>query len=224
MATPAASRARRTAAVPEGTAIVYVSPWCMHCDAVTEQLRDLEVPFIERNVFDDRFRAEYAAKMRSIGRRPPAVPLVELHDRLILGLDNISISSLVHAHRAGNTDPRPQEHPGATTPPTPRKRVHEPGAEVLREPVDAPAILYVSSDYCPHCGPARAFLRARDIAFVERDIVNPKAADQLMDLHLTFHQRGSTVPSLEVHGRGLIGFDDDGIDAILAWRRIVNPR
>jgi glutaredoxin len=86
------------------------------------------------------------------------------------------------------------------------------------------ATLYVSSEFCPHCRPARKFLRARGIRFIERDIVDPRSAQQLMDLHLTFHQRGHTVPSLEVHGRGLIGFAHDGVDTIVAWRRATRDR
>lgn len=216
----AETRPRRpaTAAVPEGTAIVYVSQWCMHCTPVTEQLRELGIPFVERDIFDTRYRAEYAEKMRSIGRRPPSVPLVEFHDRLVLGLDNTSLSILSNAVRSGRSPLPEQEHAGATTPPTPRKHAHRAGGPALPEPPDSTAILYVSRT-CDHCPAARAFLRNRGIPFVERDIKQPQAADQLEALHLVFHESGQTVPSFEVLGRSMIGFDDDAIDATLAWRR-----
>lgn len=220
---PAALKVRRAAALPEGTAVVYVSQWCFHCTSVTEQLRELGVPFVERDIFDARYRAEYTEKMRSIGRRPPAVPLVELHDRLVLGLDNTSLRMLVSVKRAGKVAVPEQEHPGATTPPTPRKLAHTPGGQPLPEPPDTTAILYVSR-WCDHCPAARAFLRSRSIPFVERDIAKPQAKDQLEELHNTFHESGQSVPSFEVLGRRMIGFDDDAIDTTLAWRRETGRR
>lgn len=221
--TAAAPRPKASAAssrVRKGTAILYVSQWCMHCEPVRDQLREQGVPFVERDIFDERHRPEYAAKMQSIGRRPPAVPLVDLDGALVLGLDNTSIHTLVRDHRAGRK--AVQERAGATTPPTIYANDHTPGGTPLAEPRDAPAILYVSSDDCPHCKPARAFLRSRGIDFVERDIVKPAAAQQLETMILDFHiANDRTVPSFEVFGRGLRGFDDDGIDAILEWRRRV---
>lgn len=209
-----------TPAVADGTAILYVSQWCFHCDTVRDQLRELGVPFVERDIFDTRYRAEYTEKMRSIGRRPPSVPLVDVHDRLVLGLDNLSLSMLTAASRAGRSPLPEQEHAGATTPPTPRKHAHPPGGQALPEPSDPPAILY-GSKYCDHCPAARKFLHSRGIRFTERDIAQSQAAEQLEELHLTFHLRGQTVPSFEVLGRKMIGFDDDAIDSTIAWRRAV---
>jgi glutaredoxin len=189
----------------------------MHCERVREQLQEEGIPFVKRDIFDARYTGAYVAKMSELGYRPPAVPVVDMKGTLVVGLDNITISSTWRALEAGREPDRPHI-PGATTPPTPRDAAYEPGTSFI-EPPDAPAILYMS-DWCPHCPAARKFLRSRHIKWVEKNVNKPAVEGELAAHMLTLWiNDGRTVPSMFLFGRILRGFDKDAVDAMIAWRK-----
>lgn len=212
---------RPRAPAPEASdeVVLYVSRWCSYCDAVRKQLSERGVPHVERDIFDERWRAEYVEHMRTLGHRPPAVPLLVYRDLLVLGLDNIAVVSIAN-YRDGSWAKREQEHPGATTPPSTYLPIHEPGGAPLPEPPDTPVVLY-GNKYCDWCPAARKFLRDKHVRFVEHDVDRSPGREELEALMASFHLRGPSVPCFEAYGRNLMGLDTEGIEAILEWRRTV---
>lgn len=64
---------------------------------------------------------------------------------------------------------------------------------------------------CPFCGQARAYLKKRQITFVDHDLASSaKGKEEFLKLG------GDKVPMILVGGRQLIGFDKAALDAALA--------
>ena len=215
-------------AVENPSAIVYVSPWCGHvyrnppgaepyrnaCQQVMHDLREAGVPFETRDVFDERWREEYVAKMESIGRRPPAVPLTDIEGVLVLG-SHTSLHSVATALRKGEK-PSVAEKPGYTHPPSPHKPVYKPGTTWV-EPPESPAVVYRGKS-CPHCPAAKTFLAKHGVESFERHTDDTDVRDELQAHMARFGRSGGTSPSIELHGRFMEGFDDQAIEAIVRWR------
>ena len=201
--------------MPAGTAVVYISPWCPHCKDTFAELREDGIPFVTRDIFDPKYRDTYVKKMESIGRRPPAVPLVDYHGQLLIGLDCCDASMVKSDIEHGRT-PDPQERPGVATPKVPLKPWYTPGTR-WHEPPAEPAVIY-GGKWCVHCPAVRKFLRARKIPFVTKD-QNKAAVAAELEKHLnTLGRSGPTAPVIKLHGRILVGFDKDAIESIRTWR------
>lgn len=204
------------------TAIVYVSPWCGHsgktfrnpCQRVMDELGDNNVAFEVRDIFDERWRDEYVAKMESIGRRPPSVPLTDMEGHLVLGSDN-HLGSVASDLRKG-VEPELDEEPGYTTPPSPKKPLYAPGEKWV-EPDATTAIVY-GSKWCPHCRPTRKFLKKHKIKSIEADTADPKVYAEHQAHMKRFGRSGPSAPCIYVFGRFLIGFDDQAIEGLVRWR------
>ncbi len=197
-------------------AILYESKWCPHCKATIEQLRKNGVRFVRRDIFDKRYSKEYVQKMRSLGQRPPSVPLVDLQGHLILGLDNTSIGWAARMLRKGK-ELKPQGRPGATSPPSPLKPAYPKGGQ-FTEPSTQRAIIY-GSPWCDWCGPTRRFLKRKGLKFVQKNSHEPAVGKEVKAHLATFGRAGPTVPVIKLFDRIIIGFDKDSIHALLKWRR-----
>lgn len=219
---PPPSRADPPKTIKNPTAIVYVSPWCGHsgktfrnaCQRVMEELGENNVPFEVRDIFDERWRDEYVAKMESIGRRPPAVPLTDIEGYLVLGA-NDDVGSVATDLRKG-VEPQLDEEPGYTKPPSPKKRLYQPGEKWV-EPDATTAIVYGSKS-CPHCRPTRKFLKKHKIKSTQRDQFDPKYQGEHQAHMKRFGRSGPSAPCVYLFGRFMIGFDDQAIEAMVHWR------
>lgn len=205
------------------TAVIYVSPWCGHsgetfrnpCQMAMDQLREADVSFETRDIFDERWRAEYVAKMERLGRRPPAVPLTDIEGVLVLGSHN-GIERVAASLRRGET-PTVDDEPGYTKPSAPKKPVYRPGTPWV-EPPEAPATVYGGKG-CVHCPATKKFLKKRNVKAVEVDTKDPKVWEEHQAHMARFGFRGPSVPCVLLYGRFLIGFDDQAIEALVHWRR-----
>lgn len=100
---------------------------------------------------------------------------------------------------------------GAT--PSPSASVAKPTQAALTNAVRATPIVMFSTDWCPVCKTARAFLAANDLSYTERDIDHDdRARDELK------RRTGkSSIPTLEVDGKLLTpGFSEQAIMAAVA--------
>ena len=73
---------------------------------------------------------------------------------------------------------------------------------------------------CPYCRQAKDYLRARQVAFEEKNVAaDPSAAEEMVR-----HSGQRGVPVLLIDGQVIVGFDRARIDAALASRGAPRPR
>ena len=143
------------------------------------------------------------------------MPLADVEGHLVLGALN-GISNVAAALRRGEEPRMLDDEPGYTKPASPKKSVYEAG-QTWVEPSDTAAIVY-GSKWCPHCAPARKFLKKHKVKSIQRDTANPKV-DAESEAHMNrFGKSGPSVPCIYIFGRFLIGFDDTAIEALVHWR------
>lgn len=75
-----------------------------------------------------------------------------------------------------------------------------------------PKVIIYSTPSCPYCGKAKEYLAERGIAFEERDI----AADASSMRELLDKSGQTGVPTFDIGGGVVIGFDRERLDAILS--------
>jgi len=205
------------------TAVVYVSAHCGDsgktfrnvCQQAIDSLRERGVAVVERDIFDARYRDEYVQKMRTLGRRPPAVPLVDVEGQLALGAHGALNGAITRA--LAGAAPRVHHEVGLTKPPSPKRPVLEPGERWV-EPLDGRAVLY-GANACPHCPAARKFLNKQGVEFQERNQSKPKYAAEVKAHAKRFGSGGGAAPSMYIFGRFLQGLDFASIEALVHWRR-----
>jgi glutaredoxin len=68
--------------------VVYAASWCGVCKKAKRVLRDLAVPFVEKDIEESRSALEeLESKARAAGLRPSGVPVIDVKGRLLQGLD-----------------------------------------------------------------------------------------------------------------------------------------
>jgi glutaredoxin 3 len=91
----------------------------------------------------------------------------------------------------------------------------EPGKARTSSSLAGDVVVYGTS-WCPHCEEARAYFRARQIAFVDKDVEKDSfAADELATKLANQGKRSTSVPWIELHGVLLKGFDKRTLDHML---------
>ena len=80
-----------------------------------------------------------------------------------------------------------------------------------READEAPRVVLYSATWCGACRKAKRYLDRNGIAYEERDVDNPHHAEELVR---KTGQRG--IPVLEVRGRIMTGFSEQGYDQLIA--------
>jgi glutaredoxin len=81
---------------------------------------------------------------------------------------------------------------------------------------DAGVTIYKAS-WCGVCRSAAAYLRSRNVAFVEKDIEKDAAANS--EMQRKAHAAGQNprgVPVIDFHGHVLMGFDQATLDRLIA--------
>ena len=217
------SAVRAAKATNKPKAIVYVSPYCgdSHdiCQVAADELRDNGVSVVKRDIFDARYRDEYVRKMQSIGRRPPAVPLIDVEGRLVLGADG-SLHRAIADAREG-IQSRVHYPVGSTRPPAPVERVYDPG-DTWVEPPDSSAIIY-SGKSCTYCDAVRKTLATEGVEMVNKSVVDPRVRAQVDTLSNRMGGTFVPFPSVSIFGRYFQGLDKRSIEALVRWRRSKRP-
>jgi glutaredoxin len=81
---------------------------------------------------------------------------------------------------------------------------------------NADVVVYGAS-WCGACRQAEAYLRARGVPFVEKDVErDPGAQEEMMRKATAQGLRPTGIPVIDVRGRILLGFDRGAIDRLLA--------
>jgi len=81
----------------------------------------------------------------------------------------------------------------------------------------AGGVVLYSAPWCGFCKQAKAYLKQRGIAFVERDVEASATAQRELDAKLrAAHAAGGGVPVLDIGGQLVLGFDRARIDEALA--------
>ncbi|MCK6549407.1 hypothetical protein L6R52_26425 [Myxococcota bacterium] len=76
--------------------VVYSASWCGVCQRAKQVLRQLGVPFVEKDVEASRSAAEeLAAKARRAGIQPSGVPVIDVAGVLLQGLDERTLESVL---------------------------------------------------------------------------------------------------------------------------------
>ncbi|MFH1809048.1 MAG: glutaredoxin domain-containing protein [Pseudomonadota bacterium] len=87
------------------------------------------------------------------------------------------------------------------------------------EPVPAGAVVIYTTPWCGFCKRAKAYLKERGVAFVERDVEGSAAAARELETKLrATGSAGSGVPVIDIDGTLVMGFDRPRIDELLQGR------
>lgn len=93
-------------------------------------------------------------------------------------------------------------------------------ATVAAAPSARSGVIVYGASWCHACHQAAEYLRARHVAFVEKDIEQDPAANQ--EMQEKARRAGiptGSIPILDVRGRMLVGFSPEAVDAALAAGR-----
>lgn len=93
--------------------------------------------------------------------------------------------------------------PAAVRTPSPEEQAQ--ALEAARRRVD---IIMYSTDWCPHCKEARAYMRSHGIIFVERDVEKDSGAERRQ---MEINPKGG-VPTFEVDDEVLVGFSPAALE------------
>ncbi|WP_233560944.1 glutaredoxin domain-containing protein, partial [Sorangium cellulosum] len=78
-------------------------------------------------------------------------------------------------------------------------------------------VIIYGASWCKPCHQAADYLRAKGVAAIVKDIEeDPAAAAEMQDKLAKSHQRGGSIPILDVRGQILVGFSPGAIDQALA--------
>ncbi|AUX25348.1 uncharacterized protein SOCEGT47_058920 [Sorangium cellulosum] len=115
---------------------------------------------------------------------------------------------------------RRAEHLAKTTPPP---AAPGPGGSAGAGAPGAPGqlagltVIIYGASWCKPCHQAADYLRAKGVAAIVKDIEeDPAAAAEMQDKLAKSHQRGGSIPIIDVRGQILVGFSPGAIDAALA--------
>lgn len=79
-------------AAAQPTVIIYGASWCGPCHQAAAYFKRRGVPFIEKDIEEDRGAArEMQAKLASAGMRGGSIPIVDVRGKLIVGFDERAI-------------------------------------------------------------------------------------------------------------------------------------
>ncbi len=115
-----------------------------------------------------------------------------------------------HAATLASAAPPPADAPGDT--PTPSNQAPmAPGPAAAR-----PAVIIYGAEWCGACHQAAAWLKRKNIAFVEKDIEADATANNEMLAKLKKSGlRGGSIPVIDVRGVVMVGFSADKIEEAL---------
>lgn len=84
-------------------------------------------------------------------------------------------------------------------------------------PSTKPTVIIYGASWCGPCHQAAAFLKQRNVPFIEKDIEADGSANREMQAKLSSAgMRGGSIPVLDVRGKVLVGFDQRAVERALA--------
>jgi glutaredoxin len=105
--------------------------------------------------------------------------------------------------------PRPSQAPSNTQAPT----GNDDGAQ---KPSTRPAVIIYGAEWCGACHDAARYLRAKGIAFIEKDVEKDPGAAREMQQKLAHNGLHSgSIPVIDVRGRVMVGFNPHEVDDAL---------
>jgi glutaredoxin len=105
--------------------------------------------------------------------------------------------------------------PPANLDPAPSGSVAAAGAPDA--PTSRPTVIIYGASWCGPCHQAQAYLKKRNIPFVEKDIEeDPAAAKEMRGKLAKAGMRNGSIPVIDVKGKLLVGFDPGSIERALA--------
>ena len=79
-----------------------------------------------------------------------------------------------------------------------------------------PAVIIYGASWCGPCHQAAAYLKRRNIDFIEKDIEADQSAAREMQAKLEkAGRRGGSIPVLDVRGKIIVGFDQNAVENAL---------
>ncbi|WP_438023777.1 glutaredoxin domain-containing protein [Sorangium sp. So ce233] len=91
------------------------------------------------------------------------------------------------------------------------------GAPAAPSQLGGVTVIIYGASWCKPCHQAADYLRAKGVAAIVKDIEeDPAAAAEMQDKLAKSHQRGGSIPIIDVRGQILVGFSPGAIDQALA--------
>lgn len=91
------------------------------------------------------------------------------------------------------------------------------GAPAAPNSLGGVTVIIYGASWCKPCHQAADYLRAKGVAAVVKDIEeDPAAAAEMQDKLAKSHQRGGSIPIIDVRGQILVGFSPGALDQALA--------
>ncbi len=76
--------------------VIYMASWCGACKGAAAYLRQRGVPFIERDIEQDRnAQSEMMRKAQAAGASPRGVPVIDFRGTIVLGFDKARLGQLI---------------------------------------------------------------------------------------------------------------------------------
>lgn len=123
------------------------------------------------------------------------------------------LEGMARERRAGRGPTVPQTPPTAPPPNVNGRDTPPVGAA---QPSGAPDVIIYGAEWCGPCHQAAAFLKSRNVPFVEKDIESDAAAAREMkDKLRQAGIRGGSIPVLDVRGKILVGFSQVAVSQAL---------
>ncbi|WP_437671912.1 glutaredoxin domain-containing protein [Sorangium sp. So ce131] len=91
------------------------------------------------------------------------------------------------------------------------------GAPAAPSSLSGVTVIIYGASWCKPCHQAADYLRAKGVAAIVKDIEeDPAAAAEMQDKLAKSHQRGGSIPIIDVRGQILVGFSPGALDKALA--------
>ncbi|WP_437285851.1 glutaredoxin domain-containing protein [Sorangium sp. So ce406] len=112
---------------------------------------------------------------------------------------------------------RRAEHVAKTAPPPPAPGPGGSAGPGAPSQLGGVTVIIYGASWCKPCHQAADYLRAKGVAAIVKDIEeDPAAAAEMQDKLAKSHQRGGSIPIIDVRGQILVGFSAGAIDQALA--------
>lgn len=112
---------------------------------------------------------------------------------------------------------RRAEHLAKTAPPAAAPGAAGSGAPAAPSALAGITVIIYGASWCKPCHQAADYLRAKGVPAIVKDIEeDPAAAAEMQEKLAKSHQRGGSIPIIDVRGQILVGFNPAALDQALA--------
>lgn len=83
-----------------GAVIIYGASWCKPCHMAAAHFKRRGVPFVEKDIEEDRGAAqEMQRKLSAAGKRGGSIPVIDVRGKILLGFDSEAVDAALEATR-----------------------------------------------------------------------------------------------------------------------------